>query len=162
MRFFLKRIFILSLICLLFNASQLYAQEEVPPDTAPVVVTGAKPPVMRSIFWNTVFGSAWGALMGSVAAISSPHGSPFRDSLLAGTTIGGILGYGFGVYLVIRGITFDPRTLPTPGTTPLGFAPFSPLNPIAQDNLLPFSAERRLAKKPATPIWQTTIFQTTF
>ena len=158
---FLKKIFILSLICLLFNYSQLYAQEEAPPDTAPVDVTAAKPPVMKSIFWNTVFGSAWGALMGTVVSFSSPK-TPFRTSLIAGTTFGGIIGYGFGVYLVIRGITFDQTTLPTPPTTPLGLVPFSPLNPIAQDNRLPFSVEMRLAEKPATRGWQTTLFQTTF
>ena len=161
MRSFLKNALILSTIFCLLSFAQLYAQPAAAPDTAPVAVTAAKPPVMKSIFWNTVFGSAWGALMGTAAALSSPA-APFRDSLILGTTFGGMIGYGFGVYLVIRGITFDPTTLPTPPTTPLGMAPFSPSNPHVQDNLLPFSTEMRLAKMPLKNGWQTTIFQTTF
>ena len=157
---FLKKAFIFSLICVLLNYSYLYAQEPAP-DTAPVTVTPVKPPVMKSIFWNTVFGSAWGALIGTSYALGDAAAS-FRESLIFGTTFGGMIGYGFGVYLVIRGITFDPSTLPTPPTTPLTSAPLSPINPVVQDNIVPFSTEMRLAAQPQKQGWQTTLFQTTF
>ncbi|MBF0278342.1 MAG: hypothetical protein HQM13_11145 [SAR324 cluster bacterium] len=161
MRSLFKKIFILSLATCFFSYSLLFAQQAPAPDTAPVAVTAARPPVMKSIFWNTAFGSAWGAIMGAVAALSSPA-APFRDSLILGTTFGGMIGYGFGVYLVVRGISFDPNTLPTPPTTPLGFVPISPINSVVQDNRMPFSAEMRLAEKTPAQGWQTTIFQTTF
>ncbi|MBF0288238.1 MAG: hypothetical protein HQM14_10500 [SAR324 cluster bacterium] len=116
---------------------------------------------MKSIFWNTALGSAWGAIIGTVGALSSPD-VPFRDSLILGTTFGGMLGYGFGVFLVIRGITFDPATIPTPPTTPLGMVPIVPTNPVALDQIQPFSAESRQFAKNTAKGWQTTIFQTSF
>ncbi len=154
----LKKFFIFLLIGLFFNFSQLYAQE-APAEAAPA--PPLRPPVMKSVFWNTTLGSAWGAIIGTMGALSSPD-VPFRDSLILGTTFGGMLGYGFGVFLVIRGISFDPATIPTPPTTPLGMTPMIPANPVALDYIQPFSAESRQLAKSTAKGWQTTIFQTTF
>ncbi len=66
---------------------------------------------MKSVFWNTVMGSAWGALMGANGALADPN-ADFREAVILGTTIGGLLGYGFGIVLVIRGLSFDQNIIP--------------------------------------------------
>ena len=72
-------------------------------------------PVMYSIFWNTLWGSAWGATMGFSYHLVS--GIQLRESIITSTTIGGVLGYGLGIYLVVSGLSFDKTyllELPTP------------------------------------------------
>lgn len=110
----------LSLMILLASLCQAQeAQEQIPPP-APV-----RPPVMKSIFWNTVMGSAWGAVMGASLALGDESAN-FRESLIFGTTFGGLIGYGFGVFLVLQGVTFDPNIIPNGPTTPLTQQPYQP------------------------------------
>ncbi len=145
-----------------------HAQEEAPAEAPPAAEAGppgpaVKPPIMRSVFWNTVWGSAWGALMGTVAALSSPD-VPFRDSLILGTTAGGIVGYGFGILLVIRGISFDSSNLPQLPTTPLGayHSPFQGTQYSWATIPPPMSEESRMQQEFATQGWKTVIFETKF
>ena len=70
---------------------------------------------MYSVFWNTLWGSAWGATMGFSYHLVS--GIQLRESIITATTIGGVLGYGLGIYLVVSGLSFDKTyllELPTP------------------------------------------------
>ena len=76
---------------------------------ADLVPLGSKQPVMYSVFWNTLWGSAWGAAMGFSYHLVS--GIKLRESLISSTTIGGILGYGLGIYLVVSGLSFDKAFL---------------------------------------------------
>ena len=69
-----------------------------------------RPPAMRSVFWNTVLGSIWGATVG-VTLIDSTE--PTHKKAIGGASIGGIIGYSIGLILVIQGITFDPTFLPS-------------------------------------------------
>ena len=73
-----------------------------------------KPPVMKSVFWNTLMGSAWGALIGVTGALTMENFrfNTVRESVVIGTTFGGIIGYGFGIFLVLKGISFDPQRVP--------------------------------------------------
>ena len=115
---------------LFFLATPTYAQNAAP--AAPAAAPRGKPPVMKSIFWNTVMGSAWGAIIGGANALSDPSVN-FRESMIFGTTFGGMFGYGFGVYLVIRGLSFDRNVIPEGITQPLTYGPQS--NQSSQGNL---------------------------
>ncbi|MGK5092694.1 hypothetical protein WDW89_11860 [Deltaproteobacteria bacterium TL4] len=83
----------------------------VPPAETDQTQIQIKDPVMKSVFWNTLMGSAWGAIMGSSIALADSS-ADFRESLLLGTTLGGLFGYGFGIVLVIKGLSFDPAIIP--------------------------------------------------
>ncbi len=84
-----------------------------------VLVTVATPayaqqkPVMENVFYNVVWGSASGALLGSAAAViaakdkTNPKG--LRTGAFQGATAGGIIGLGVGVWLVFAGINFEPQ-----------------------------------------------------
>ena len=91
------------------SLSNVSAQQEF----LPLVET--QKPVMYSVFWNTLWGSAWGATMGFSYHLVS--GIQLRESIITSTTIGGVLGYGLGIYLVVSGLSFDKTyllELPTP------------------------------------------------
>jgi hypothetical protein len=123
-----------------------------------VLVTVASPafaqqkPVMENVFYNVVWGSAAGALLGSAAAVigatdkTNPPG--LRSGAFQGATAGGIIGLGVGVWLVFAGITFEPQgstitdgalprnplddravALAAPPPVPLVALEFSPSNP---------------------------------
>ncbi len=68
-------------------------------------------PVMENVFFNVVWGSAFGATLGvAVAVIASDDESApddVRESAFTGATAGGLIGLGIGLYLVYQGITFD-------------------------------------------------------
>ncbi len=68
-----------------------------------------RPPAMRSVFWNTVLGSLWGAVVGSTLILDD---DPLFRKAVIGASVGGIIGYGVGLILVVQGITFDPLFLP--------------------------------------------------
>ena len=93
MRQRLKKIFVIVILLGCINLPVISAQEEFVPLGDP------KKPVMYSVFWNTLWGSAWGATMGFSYHLVS--GIQIRESLLTSTTIGGVLGYGLGIYLVV-------------------------------------------------------------
>ena len=113
MRLRLKKIFVIFVVVGCINLPIASAQEE---DLAPL---SAKKPVMYSVFWNTLWGSAWGATMGFSYHLVS--GIKLRESLISATTIGGVLGYGLGIYLVVSGLSFDKSfllELPSPKFQP--------------------------------------------
>ena len=99
MRQRLKKIIVIVVLLGCINLPVISAQEGVIPLGNP------KKPVMYSVFWNTLWGSAWGATMGfSYHLVSEIQ---LRESLITSTTIGGVLGYGLGIYLVVGGLSFD-------------------------------------------------------
>ena len=109
MKNWLKKIIVVAVLLGNISLSSVLAQQEVLP------VAGTQKPVMYSIFWNTLWGSAWGATMGFSYHLVS--GIQLRESIITSTTIGGVLGYGLGIYLVVSGLSFDKTyllELPTP------------------------------------------------
>lgn len=99
-----------------------------------VLVTVATPAfaqqkaVMENVFYNVVWGSATGALLGSAAGViaakdkTNPPG--LRQGAFQGATAGGLIGLGVGVWLVFAGINFEPT-----GSTITDAAP-APRNPL--------------------------------
>ena len=103
MRQRLKKIFVIVVLLGCINLPVISAQEE------DISLGDPKKPVMYSVFWNTLWGSAWGATMGfSYHLVSEIQ---LRESLITSTTIGGVLGYGLGIYLVVGGLSFDKSYL---------------------------------------------------
>ena len=98
-----KKILVILIIVVNISAPFSSAQET---DLASL---NSKKPVMYSVFWNTLWGSAWGATMGFSYHLVS--GIRLRESLISATTIGGVLGYGLGIYLVVGGLSFDKSFL---------------------------------------------------
>ncbi len=74
---------------------------------------------MENVFFNVIWGSAGGALLGlSIAVIgASDYSQPAdaRSTAFTGATIGGFAGLGIGLYLIFQGITFNQL-----GSTVLG------------------------------------------
>ena len=103
MRQRLKKIFVIVVILWCIKLPVISAQE------GDIPLGDPKKPVMYSIFWNTLWGSAWGATMGFSYHLVS--GMQLRESLITSTTIGGVLGYGLGIYLVVGGLSFDKSYL---------------------------------------------------
>ena len=129
----------------------LPAQQEVP-----AAAGGQSQPVMRSVFWNTVWGSAWGAVMGISYHLLS--GMKFRESVITATTIGGVMGYGLGIYMVLNGLTFDERyllDLPKPQFGPIP-------NAFLQEEDPRLLHTRRLDETPQSFGWEATILQFRF
>ena len=105
----LKKILVIVLLICNISLSSVLAQQEV------LTFAEAEKPVMYSVFWNTLWGSGWGATMGFSYHLVS--GIQLRESIITATTIGGVLGYGLGIYLVVSGLSFDKTyllELPTP------------------------------------------------
>ncbi len=105
----LKKIIVIVLLLSNVSLSNVLAQQEVLP------FAEAEKPVMYSVFWNTLWGSGWGATMGFSYHLVS--GIQLRESIITATTVGGVLGYGLGIYLVVSGLSFDKTyllELPTP------------------------------------------------
>ena len=103
MKLQIKKIFVIFVLLGFINIPLVTAQEtELDP-------LGAKKPVMYSVFWNTLWGSTWGAAMGLSYHLGS--GISLRESLISSATIGGVLGYGLGIYLVVSGLSFDKSFL---------------------------------------------------
>ena len=105
----LKKILVIAVLLANISLTTVSAQQQVLP------LAETQKPVMYSIFWNTLWGSAWGATMGFSYHLVS--GIQLRESIITSTTIGGVLGYGLGIYLVVSGLRFDKTyllELPTP------------------------------------------------
>ena len=103
MKLRVKIFFVIVVLLGCINLPTISAQEEAIPLGVP------KKPVMYSVFWNTLWGSAWGATMGFSYHLVS--GIQLRESLITSTTLGGVLGYGLGIYLVVGGLSFDKSYL---------------------------------------------------
>ncbi len=139
---------VLVLACL--HIHNLQAQE--------AATTGSQPstPVMRSVFWNTVWGSGWGAVMGISYHLFS--GIKFRETVITGTTIGGALGYGLGIYLVLNGFSFDKRYLLELPAPEFGPRP-SATNWKESDDFL---HARKDTSPPGSFGWEATVFEIRF
>ena len=105
----MKKTLVIAFLMGNISLSNVSAQQEV------LSLVETQKPVMYSVFWNTLWGSAWGATMGFSYHLVS--GIQLRESIITSTTIGGVLGYGLGIYLVVSGLSFDKTyllELPTP------------------------------------------------
>ena len=105
----LKKILVIAVLMGKLSLATVSAQQEFLP------LAETQKPVMYSVFWNSLWGSAWGATMGFSYHLVS--GIQLRESIITATTIGGVLGYGLGIYLVVSGLSFDKTyllELPTP------------------------------------------------
>ena len=82
-------------------------------------------------------------------------GVQFRESVVTSTTIGGVLGYGLGIYMVLNGLSFDERyllKLPKPQ-----FGPQPSASLWKEDNSKLHVLESS-QKKPDLK-WEATLFQ---
>ena len=105
----LKKILVIAVLLGNISLSTISAQQEV------LLLSETQKPVMYTVFWNTLWGSAWSATMGFSYHLVS--GIQLRESIITSTPIGGVLGYGRGIYLVVSGLSFDKTyllELPTP------------------------------------------------
>ena len=141
----LKTYFVIFVLLGCINLPAISAQEEAIPLGVP------KKPVMYSVFWNTLWGSAWGATMGfSYHLVSEIQ---LRESLITSTTIGGVLGYGLGIYLVVGGLSFDKSyllELPSPQSSTQ-----QPNTAFIESEMMPLYSR---AVKPAPLKWEVPIF----
>ena len=145
MRLRLKKIFVITVLLGYINLPVVSAQETAIP------LGGSQKPVMYSIFWNTLWGSAWGATMGFSYHLVS--GIQLRESLITSTTIGGVLGYGLGIYLVVGGLSFDKSyllELPSPQSSTQ-----QPNTAFIESEMMPLYSR---AVKPAPLKWEVPIF----
>lgn len=128
----IKRVLASLLVALLLLAAPAaYAQDALP--------VGQKP-VMQNVFFNVVWGSIFGIVLGGASAVieSDRKTAPtnLRRKAFSGATVGGLIGLGVGLWLVGAGVTFEEQgTLIFSGQDPQGFA-----RPIAS-NPLPFTLE---------------------
>ena len=145
MRQRLKKIIVIVVLLGCINLPEVSAQEEDIPLGDP------KKPVMYSVFWNTLWGSAWGATMGfSYPLVSEIQ---LRESLITSTTIGGVLGYGLGIYLVVGGLSFDKSyllELPSPQSSTQ-----QPNTAFTGSEMMPLYSS---AVKPVPLKWEVPIF----
>ena len=149
MRQRLKKIFVLVVLLGCINLPVISAQEEDIPLGDP------QKPVMYSVFWNTLWGSAWGATMGFSYHLVS--GIQLRESLITSTTLGGVLGYGLGIYLVVGGLSFDKSyllELPSPQQSAQ-----QPNTAFIESEMMPLFS---LAVIPAPIKWEFPIFAFSF
>ena len=149
MRQRLKKIFVIVVLVGCINLPVISAQEEVIPLGVP------KKPVMYTVFWNTLWGSAWGATMGFSYHLVS--GIELRESLITSSTIGGVLGYGLGIYLVVGGLSFDKSyllELPSPQSSTQ-----QPNTAFIESEMMPLYSR---AVKPAPLKWEVPIFVFSF
>jgi hypothetical protein len=118
----LGRAALLGLLVLAWAAGPARAQE-------------AGQPVMENVFFNVVWGSAFGATLGAAVAVigSDDKSAPedVRSAVFSGATAGGLIGLGVALYLVYQGITFDPNT------SSFADAQGRPLPPAAFHDALP-------------------------
>lgn len=102
----IAKVLLLALALQLFAAWPAAAQQE-------------KKPVMENVFFNVIWGSAGGGVLGLAFAVigSSDYSQPddARSTGFTGATIGGLVGLGVGLYLIFQGITFEQQ-----GVTVLG------------------------------------------
>jgi hypothetical protein len=76
-----------------------------------------------------------------------------RESLITATTIGGVLGYGLGIYLVVGGLSFDKSyllELPSPQSSTQ-----QPNTAFIESEMMPLYSR---AVKPAPLKWEVPIF----
>lgn len=120
---------------------------------------GAKP-VMENVFFNVVWGSVFGILLGAATAVieSDEKTAPenIRGRTFGGATVGGLIGLGVGLWLVTSGVTFDQNA-----------APFSDVRPGGAGGqlaaaALPFSLETSRSGTFRLTGFRTTVFSLKF
>ncbi|MBS1255317.1 MAG: hypothetical protein MAG581_01117 [Deltaproteobacteria bacterium] len=99
----LKKILLIIVLLVNIGLQTVSAQQETLP------LAGPQKPVMYSVFWNTLWGSDCALPICFSYHLAS--GIQLRESLITATTIGGVLGYGLGIYLVVSGLSFDKTYL---------------------------------------------------
>ena len=80
-------------------------------------------------------------------------GIQLRESLIISTTIGGVLGYGLGIYLVLGGLSFDKSyliELPSPKSRTQ-----QPNSAFIESEMMPLFSR---AVKPVPLKWEVPIF----
>ena len=70
-------------------------------------------PVMENVFFNVVWGSLFGIILGvAVAVIEADRPTAPKDSgdaAFSGATAGGVIGLAVGLFMVATGASFDPQ-----------------------------------------------------
>ena len=100
------------------GAVQAQAPAPTPPPQAPIQPVGQAggKPVMENVFYNVLWGSAEGALIGGTITIlgakDKTYLPDFNKDALTGATYGGLIGLGMGLWMVFQGITLDPSSTP--------------------------------------------------
>jgi len=100
-------------VFVLAGAKPMFAQAEA--QQAPEAFAMKAQPPMKNVFMNVLWGSftgglllmGWATLDDSIPSEDRFKFSRLTEQFLVGATYGGILGMGAGIYLSIRGITFD-------------------------------------------------------
>ena len=68
-------------------------------------------PVMENVFFNVIWGSALGGILGLASAIISADDKSAPDNArsagFSGATVGGLIGLGVGLWVVYQGTTFE-------------------------------------------------------
>jgi len=77
---------------------------------APALAQNRKP-VMENVFFNVIWGSALGGVLGLASAIISADDASAPDNArsagFSGATVGGLVGLGVGLWVVYQGATFE-------------------------------------------------------
>lgn len=77
----------------------------------PAALAQGRKPVMENVFFNVIWGSALGGLLGLASAIisaddkSAPNDA--RSAGFSGATVGGLVGLGVGLWVIYQGTTFE-------------------------------------------------------
>lgn len=78
---------------------------------APAALAQQRKPVMENVFFNVIWGSALGGVLGLASAIISAddHSAPedARSAGFSGATVGGLVGLGIGLWVIFQGTTFE-------------------------------------------------------
>ena len=155
----MKKAHLLKKICrhfVLYLILFLILQSTVLPQENQTVLGDSSKPVMQSVFWNTVWGSAWGGVIGVSYFWFS--GTQFRNTVITTTTVGGMVGYGLGIYLVLNGLTFDKNYLLELPKPQFGPQPNASLWNEDQS----FLHARKNHRKQPNFKWEATLFQFRF
>lgn len=77
----------------------------------PAALAQNRKPVMENVFFNVIWGSALGGVLGLASAIISAddHSAPedARSAGFSGATAGGLVGLGVGLWVIYQGTTFE-------------------------------------------------------
>ncbi|MCH8077642.1 MAG: hypothetical protein IIC64_17685 [SAR324 cluster bacterium] len=77
----------------------------------PAALAQGRKPVMENVFFNVIWGSAIGGVLGLASTIisaddkSAPDNA--RSAVFSGATVGGLVGLGVGLWVIYQGTTFE-------------------------------------------------------
>ncbi len=84
--------------------------------TGPAALAQQRKPVMENVFFNVIWGSALGGVLGLASAIISAddHSAPdnARSAGFSGASVGGLVGLGVGLWVIFQGTTFEGAGVP--------------------------------------------------